>query len=215
MGKGLSEIVVLRPTAVFLSFLMSQLGEQRTPSLHLLNKNTTAYYIKKYSSKEETLNELERVYSQMFRYEICRWLGKDARNSIERSFLDFLCCFKLEFHSHVVCLESNAQQMLQLKPRIKLVQWLNKIIANEPDLMDIIDEVTLAQLTENATVILKNFKQLQEIKSFLHSYYKPLFECALKRITTQRKQWPQINTVQEFKQYFAIEIHTQLVSYAS
>ncbi len=218
MDNGLSEIVVLRPTAVFFSFLASQLGEDNLPSFKSLQTDNTAYLIKKYPTEEGTLDELERLYSKMFRHEICRWLGQEARNEIEKSFLDFLCCFKLEFHSHLILLESSlsqAKQMVQLRPRIKLLQWLNRVVEDQPDLVHVMEQVNLSHLAENASVLLKNFNQLTEIKPFLQSHYKSLFTAGMSRLTNESEQWPKITSFQEFTHYFSVEIHTQLISYAS
>ncbi|RUR11968.1 hypothetical protein [Legionella sp. km772] len=218
MDNGLSEVVVLRPTIVFFSFLASQLGEDNLPSFKSLQTDNTAYLLKKGATQDDTLNELEQHFRKMFRHEICRWLGKDARNQIEKSFLDFLCCFKLEFHSHLIVLESslkNAHNMLQLRPRAKLLQWLNKAVENEPELSEVMEQVNLSHLTENASVIIKNFNNLNEIKPFLERYYESIFSTAMSRITNDSQQWPKILSYQEFTRYFSIEIHTQLISYAA
>lgn len=217
MDKGLSEVVVLRPTLVFFSFLASQLGEDKLPSFKTLQTDNTAYLIKKCSSQEETLDELESYFSKMFRHEICRWLGQDARNEIEKNFLDFLCCFKLEFHTHLILLEqtpTQAHQMLQLRPRAKLLEWLNQKLAKHADLAQVMEKLNLAHLTENSSVLLKNFRHLQEIKPFIQRYYQSIFTTAMSRITNESEQWPQIASYQDFISYFSVEIHTQLISYA-
>jgi hypothetical protein len=213
MYKGLSEIVVLRPTTVFFLFLVSQLPEKHRPSLKTLHTNNTAYIIKKYQTKKETLEELEGCYLHMFRHEICRWLGKDARNEIENKSLDFLCCFKLEFHSHLILLEPSLQRgqyMLQLKPRSALLDWLNSVAEEH-----LAKSATLPQITENATVLIKHFKALHEVKSFLKDYYKYLFPTVMSRFSNQTLQWPKIHSFQEFSNYFSVEIHTQLISCTS
>ena len=217
MDNGLSEIVVLRPTVVFFSFLASQLGQDKLPSFKSLETDNTAYLITKYANEEQTLDEIERIYSKMFRHEICRWLGKDARNPIEKNFLDFLCCFKLEFHSHLILLEPSykqAQQGIQLRPRAKLLQWLKSLVEDQSDLIAVVEQVKLSNLAENASVVLKNFNNLDEIKPFIKSYYKSLFNTAMSRITINSRQWPKVSSFHEFNQYFSIEIHTQLISYA-
>ena len=82
------EILILQPTRVFLSFLASQLSERDVPNLRQLQTNTTAYVIEKHSSDEETLEEIKQYFPNMFRHEISRWLGKDARNPMETNFID-------------------------------------------------------------------------------------------------------------------------------
>jgi hypothetical protein len=217
-SNGLFEIVVLRPTNVFLLFLTSQLPKELVPGFKCLQTDNTAYVIKKFDTKEDTLNELERLYTKMFRHEICRWLGSDARNAIEQRFLDFLCCFKLEFHSHLIALEPSLQkeqQMVQLKPRMKLLQWVQSMVAEQPDLARIMDQVTLPDLIENASVVVKKFNHLTEIKPFLRTCYPYLFETAMSRMSNQPHKWPKINSLEAFGNYFEIELHTQLISYIS
>lgn len=208
------EIVILKPTAVFLSFLAAHLPEIKLPDLRLLQIDNTAYAISKRNSDDATLDEIEKHFTTMFRHEISRWLGDSARSEIETCYLDFLCCFKLEFHNHIILLESaikNAQQLLVLRPRMPLLDWLKNTAEGQEELADVIDRVQLANLQENATVLVKNFANLTEIKPFIIDYYRPIFKSAMTRITSQSEQWPKIDSLQDFKEYFAIEIHTQLI----
>ena len=120
MEQSQWEIIFLKPTSVFLSFIASQLPDIELPDLRLIQTDTTAYAIRKQASEEATLDEIERHFPRMFRHEICRWLGEDARNEIEGSFLDFLCCFKFEMHSQIVLMEpsiTKGHQLLCIKPR--------------------------------------------------------------------------------------------------
>ena len=48
------EIIVLKPTAVFLSFLASQLPKVDLPDFKLLQTNNTAYVIRNQANDEET-----------------------------------------------------------------------------------------------------------------------------------------------------------------
>lgn len=213
MNQGRYEVVVLRPTMVFFAFLASQLPENQLPSLKTLQTDNTAYVIPNHHSDKDTLNELERHYSQMFRYEISRWLGENARNPIEDSALDFLCCFKLELHNHIVLMEptiNKAHQLLTIKPRSVLLNWLKSAIEDDEDLEDIVEQVTLSQLVENATVLAKNFASLNEIKPFLQQHYQPIFKAAMSRMCGQERLWPEVNSFGKFSQYFAVDIHTKL-----
>lgn len=214
MHQGPSEIVVLKPTTVFLSFLASQLPESDLPSLKLLQTDNTAYVIAKHKSDEDTLNEIEKHFSTMFRHEICRWLGNDARNDIETSFLDFLCCFKFELHSHIILMEpaiENGQYLLNIKPRTVLLNWIKTSVEEDEELVDIMERVNLSHLAENSTVLIKNFADMNEIKPFLQQYFKPIFETAMSRMSHQANQWPVINSFESFSRYFSIGIHTQLI----
>lgn len=214
MHQRQSEVIILKPTTVFLSFLASQLPEQDLPGLKQLQTDNTAYVIAKQNSDEATLNEIEKHFSTMFRHEISRWLGDSARNEIETSFLDFLCCFKFELHSHIILMEPSieeGEQLLVIKPRTMLLNWIKSAVDEDEELANVMERVSLSQLIENATVMIKNFPDVKEIKPFLNQYYKPIFETAMSRMSNQSEQWPEVNSFQSFIQYFAIEIHTQLI----
>ncbi|MCL5272027.1 MAG: hypothetical protein M1486_01685 [Gammaproteobacteria bacterium] len=214
MHQRQSEIVVLKPTTVFLSFLASQLPENDLPSLKTLQTDNTAYVIPRHNSDEETLNEIEKHFSTMFRHEICRWLGANARNEIEASFLDFLCCFKFELHSHIILMEptmEDGHQLLNIKPRTMLLHWMKSAVDDEEELANVMERVNLSQLVENSTVMVKNFPALKNVKPFLKQYYKPIFETAMSRMSNQSDEWPEVDTFQSFGKYFTVEIHTQLI----
>lgn len=214
MGQKSYEIVVLKPTAVFLSFLAAHIPDIKLPDLRLLQIDNTAYAIQKQNSDEATLNEIEKHFSTMFRHEISRWLGDKARHEIESNFLDFLCCFKFELHNHIILMEPSIKegnQLLLFKPRIALLNWLRSAVEGQEELVDVIERVELSNLEENATVMVKNFFNLTEIKPFMKNYYYQIFSTAMTRITHQSDQWPVIDSFQAFNEYFAVEIHTQLI----
>lgn len=214
MRQRQSEIVVLKPTTVFLAFLASQLPEGNLPSLKTLNTDNTAYVIPKQESDDATLAYIQKHFPSMFRHEISRWLGDKARNSVETSFLDFLCCFKFEMHSHIILMEQNVEegyQLLNIKPRDALLKWIKSELEGQDELVDVLEKVSVSQLAENSTVIVKNFHSIKDIKPFLQLYYKPIFETAMTRISNQTEQWPEVNSFQAFSKYFAVQIHTQLM----
>lgn len=214
MRQKLYELVILKPTAVFLSFLAAQLPETKFPDLRLLQIDNTVYALPKHDSDENTLDEIEKHFSKMFRHEISRWLGDSVRHEIETNFLDFLCCFKMEFHNHIILMEPSIEegnQVLLFKPRMALLNWLKSVAESQEDLGDVIERVELTHLEENATVMVKNFANLTEIKPFIKHYYQPIFSSAMSRISNQSSQWPLIDSFHAFSEYLAVEIHTQLI----
>ena len=214
MQQSQWEAVILKPTSVFLSFLAAQLPQVDLPDLKILQTNNTAYLMRKQASDEETLNEIERHFATMFRHEICRWLGEDARNEIEGSFLDFLCCFKFELHSHIVLLENSfeaGQQLIRIKPRSVLLKWIKSVVEEDDDLIAVLNKINLADLAENATVIVKNFQKLTEIKAFLKQYFPLIYEAEMLRMCDRGEQCPYVDSYESFCRYFAVDIHTQLV----
>ena len=214
MQQSQWEAVILKPTSVFLSFLAAQLPQVDLPDLKILQTNNTAYLMRKQASDEETLNDIERHFATLFRHEICRWLGEDARNEIEGSFLDFLCCFKFELHSHIVLLENSfeaGQQLIRIKPRSVLLKWIKSVVEEDDDLIAVLNKINLADLAENATVIVKNFQKLTEIKAFLKQYFPLIYEAEMLRMCDRGEQWPYVDSYESFCRYFAVDIHTQLV----
>ena len=208
------EIVVLKPTQVFLSFLAAQLPDVELPDIRLLQADKTAYVIRKCASDEETLDEIERHFASMFRHEICRWLGEDARNHIEGSFLDFLCCFKFELHSQMVLMEpslAEGNSMIRIKPRSVLLKWMRTTVEDQVEISAVLDKIDVSHLAENATVVVKNFKDLSEIKPFLQENFMPIFETEMSRMAYDLEQWPQVECWEDFSRYFSVEIHTELV----
>jgi hypothetical protein len=214
MQQSQWEVVILKPTSVFYSFLASQLPESLLPEVHLLQKDNTAYVISNFNDDESTLNELEKHYPYMFRHEIRRWLGLDAYNEIENSFLDFLCCFKFELHSQIVLMEPSIEQgrqLIRIKPRSVLLKWMKDTVDEGDEVVELIDKVNIQQVAENGTVVIKNFGSLKEIKPFLTQNYGPVFETEMSRMCDKASNWPRVNTFDEFRRYFSVEIHTQLI----
>lgn len=208
------EIVILKPTSVFLSFLAAQGPVTELPSLEILQADTTAYTIERQEGEEETLDEIERHFPTMFRHEINRWLGGRARNPIEGSFLDFLCCFKFEMHTQIVLMEPSVEhgrQLLCIKPRSVLLKWMKSNVEEQEGPSDVMERVTLSRLSENATVVVKNFENKADIQLLIEHHFRPMFNAEMLRMCEKTDQWPNVNTSETFNEYFSVEIHTQLV----
>lgn len=209
------EVVILKPTTVFLSFLASQLPEDiELPDLNVLQSDTTAYVIPRHDDEEATLDEIEKHFPTMFRHEISRWLGKDVRHDIEGSFLDFLCCFKFEMHAQIVLMEPTIQDgkmLVCVKPRSVLLKWMKSAAEEKEDLTEVLEQVNVSHLSENATVVVKNFQQLSDIKPFVQQYYRPIFKAEMHRMCDASEQWPNVTDFEDFSRYFSVEIHSQLI----
>ncbi|WP_019217246.1 hypothetical protein [Legionella tunisiensis] len=214
MQRSEWEIIVLKPTAVFLSFLTSQLPDLELPELNELQIDNTAYVMTRQDSEEATLNEIERHFPTMFRYEISRWAGKSIHNQIEGTFLDFLCCFKFELHSQIVLMEPSVaagQQLLRIKPRSVLLRWMRTAAEDQNEMVTALKHINLSHLAENATVVIKNFAKLADVKPFLKHYYRPIFEAEMLRMCDRAGEWPEVESYQDFCHYFAVNTHSQLI----
>lgn len=210
-----SDVIILKATPSFLSFLAEQQPEIELPDFRFLKKNSTAYAINKCATDEETFNEIESHFPAMFRHEICRLLGENACNYFEATFLDFLMCFKFEQHSQIVVMEPSidqGHQLLCIKPRSVLLKWVKESLSQQHSVHpEIFDTMNLAHIRENATVLVKNFEHLSDVKPFIQQYYRPIFKAEMLRMCTDADQWPEIDTFQTFRRYFEVEIHTQLI----
>ncbi len=214
MKESSLEVVILKPTQVFLSFLAAQVPDIDLPDLKTLQTDTTAYVIAKQPNEEATLEEIERLFPTMFRHEIARWLGDDAYNDIHASFLDFLCCFKFEMHSQMVLMERSVgegQQLLCIKPRSVLLKWIKSSVEADDECNDVVERITLQHIVEDSTVLVKNFNSLADVKPFVNQYYKAIFKAEMYRMCDQTDIWPKVDSVEDFLRYFLVEIHTQLV----
>ncbi|MFA5960369.1 MAG: hypothetical protein WC785_07610 [Tatlockia sp.] len=211
------EIIILKPTRVFLSFLASQLPGIALPDFRTLQLDPGAYVIRKCDSDEETFNEIEYHFATMFRREIQRWVAEGLRDKIEGSFLDFLCCFKFELHSRIILMEpeyKTGQHVLRIKPRSVLLTWLKSATAEQTAFRDVLDKVTVSNLGDNCTAIVRHFTCAEEIKAFLREQYQDLFETEMFRVCEQKKDWPLVNSYQDFCRYFSVQTHTNLVHLA-
>jgi len=217
------EVIFLKPTSALLSFLAEQLPHATLPDLNAMQSDTTAYTIPVHETDEALLDTIEQHFSYMFQYEIERWLGIEATLDIKATFLDFLCCFKFEIHSNIVLLEPSMQdgkQLLRVKPRALLLKKMQEIIENQHldghcdddgDDVLVIEQIKLANLTENATVVIKNFEQVDEIKPFVQQFYRPIYKLEMMRMCEQREQWPEMLSFDAFSRYFLVDVHTNII----
>lgn len=215
MQQSQWEIVILKPTEVFRSFLAAFLPEEvELPELSVLQTDTTAYRIRKQSDEEATFDEIYQHFSVMFRHEISRWLGEDAHKEIEGSFLDFLCCFKFEFHSRIVLMEASieeGQQLICVKPKTVLVKWVKTTAQEDADVSTVINHMNVSSLAKNSTVVIKNFKKLSDFKPFIKHYFRPLARAEMLRMKDKVRAWPKVTTFKAFSNYFSVELHSHLI----
>ncbi|MDP3559214.1 MAG: hypothetical protein Q8R79_02520 [Legionellaceae bacterium] len=209
------EVVVLKPTSAFLSFIAEQLGAAALPELRLIQTDNTAYLIPAQLNNEVLLETLECHYKTIFSYEIARWVGQDVVTDIKASFLDFLCAFTFELHSNLLVMEVSSllgRQLLRIKPRELLLKWMKAGHAELVDNSDILNKINLSHITENATAVIKNFEKLSDVKPFLRHYYPSMYEAERLRIESYGLQhWPYIDSYQMFSRFFVVELHTRLV----
>lgn len=210
-----SNVLILKPTSVFLSFLSEQLPDVPTLSLNECKTNHTAYTFKKQASDEATLAEIERHFPDMLQYEAHRILGPHREETLKASFLDFLCCFKFELHSQIVLMEPSIQagrQLLCVKPRLGLLHWMKA--STHPAASEWYaarEALRLSDLTDNATMLVKNFAHEADVQPFIHHYYRPLFKAEMFRFCDEAQYWPEVTSLQMFNRYFSVHHYTEVV----
>lgn len=214
------ELIILKPTPVFSSFLADQLSEFDSLDSVDSDIDNTAYVIKKQANDEETLSEIEKQFPLMFRHEITRRLGDEVLSDIQCSFLDFLCCFKFEMHSQMILMEpdmQHASQILRIKPRSVLLKWVKTSLLSrqsEEDMdadTDTINHLTVSHIADDATVLLKNFKQRSDIKGFMSKYYRAILKAEMFRLFESPSHWLDVDSYKAFSRYFTVDYHSQLV----
>ena len=214
MSRFKSCIIILKPTSFFTSFVADQLPDFDCPYEADLESDYTAYTIPACDDDEVLLEHLERLSPFMFRHETERLLGKNLAAKIEADFLDFLCCFKFEVHAHSVLMESkidDCHQLVCVKPRVVDLKWLPPTNDEQIEVRDILQALNSSQTSQTASVLVKKFERLADLKPLVQRYCRPLLRQDLIKKAAQLIQWPSGSSMQMFNRYFAIEVHTQLV----
>ncbi|HVT62323.1 MAG TPA: hypothetical protein VHD33_02400 [Legionellaceae bacterium] len=213
MSHFMSCIIVLKPTSFFNSFIGEQLSDFDYPKEDESEADHTAYVIPSCDSDDVLLEHLERLFPYMFRYEVARRLGKALVSRIKADFLDFLYCFKFEVHSQTVLSESSiedCQQLVCVKPKVVDLQGWPPATEEQIEVKDLLQ--TLNAPPVSASVLVKRFDRLSDLKPLLQRYCRPIFKkSGLMKKAAQNLQWSTMTSLQMFHRYFAIEVHTQLV----
>lgn len=214
MSQFKSCIIILKPRSFFTSFVAEQLSDFDCPLEEDLESDYTAYTIPACDSDEALFEQLERLSPYMFRHEVVRLLGKNLASKIKADFLDFLCCFRFEVHAHSVLTESSIEdchELVCVKPRVIDLEWKPATNDDEIEVRDILQTMNLSQVPQTASVLVKKFDKLADIKPLMQRYCRPLLKQEFMKKAAQLIQWPSTSSIQMFNRYFAIEVHTQLV----
>lgn len=214
MSQSQSCIIVLKPTSFFSAFIAEQLPDFSYPDEGQLDADNTAYTMPVCDSDEALLEHLERLFPFMFRHEVTRLLGKGMADKIEADFLDFLYCFKFEVHSQTVLTESSLEdchQWVSVKPRVVDLDWAPTSHDDQLAVKDILHTLHCASAVSGATVLVKSFDKLSDLKPLMQRYCRPILKNDLMKKAAQIIQWPTMTSLQMFHRYFAVEVHTQLV----
>jgi len=213
MSQMKSCIIVLKPTSFFTSFVIEQLPDFDCPNEEDLESDYTAYTLPVCDSDDALLEHLERFFPFMFRHEVTRLLGKNLATKIKADFLDFLCCFKFEVHSHSVLMESSIQdchQLVCVKPRVVDLEWLQES-DDQIEVRGILHALNTSQTGQTASLLVRHYDRLADLKPLVQRYCRPLLKQDFMKKAAQLIQWPSVSSLQMFHRYFTVEVHTQVV----
>lgn len=202
------QLVVLKPTAVFYAFLISQLSDRDLPEYDYLQVDATSFLIPFYKSDDKTLDYIETVFEKLFAYEIQRWMGESVTNEISAQWDEFVSCFYLSFHSNVYTTpdikleEKRCAVIVHPKPHLLKVLY-HQLNIKKPDS----DE---QYMDENGTVILISYDNLEEVYDFCQDRYSVF--CDLEKQRLGVSDFPKIETYQDFSRYFKFSIHQHVLN---
>lgn len=177
-SNPMTQLVQLAPTNVFFAFLLSQLGKDKLPDRNLLNIDTTLYRIPYLHTTDETLDYIEARFSQMFSYELKRWLGADVTHEITSRFDDFILCFELKVHTYVYASQPLEKDVIALgvKPSSKMLVELSKLVEKNSS------KLTQNAIDENHTIVLLNQSVINSLKPFVEENYEMITSLEKKRL---------------------------------
>ena len=214
MSRFKSCIIILKPTSFFTSFVAEQLPDFDCPTEEDLESDCTAYTIPACDDDEAVLEHLERLFPYMFRHETTRLVGESLASNIQADFLDFLCCFRFETHTHSVFMERSMQdceQLVCVKPKAVDLEWLPAANAEQIEVRDVLQALHAQQASQTASVLVKRFDKLADLKPLVHKYCRPLLKQDFMKKAAQLIQWPSASAMQTFNRYFAVEVHSHVV----
>lgn len=148
MKYSFTRVLVLKPQVNLLTFIHSQLPELDWKAVANTNSEATAYHIGDPEDDDELWSALEHNYAQIFEQELIKLIGFESSRQLELSFIDFLSCFKFEWHKDVKVVATGIFKTIKQAT----------IIQEDIDLT----------IAENATVCLQDICESLENLNFKH-----------------------------------------------
>lgn len=199
-----SQLLVLKPTAVFYAFLISQLKDKALPHFSELHINQTCWIMPYFDDDEKTIDHIEANFSYLFQHEIRRWLGKEASNPIIYDWDNFVLSFDFLFHT---CLYTSHPINVQNDLCAIIVHPKRTLLKSLP----LINQSTQVNgLCENGTVMITTYTSLDDIMHFCHNQY-PLFV----NLEQQRIALPVstlITSYEQFIHYYRFTVHLSILN---
>lgn len=208
------EVMILNPTAIFYELMIHLLPADQKPDIQIFNVDNTAYLLRRQVNDHALLAFIQKRFKMIFQYEMSRWIHFNEQVDFESKYIDFLCCFNIEMHNQIILFEKSmdeSQCLLKIKHKEPMMSWIKNRAKNNDELKDICKKITLSHLNENASIILKNFYDIHYIKHFLKKRYYDIYEIEMLRMCNSKKDWPKIDSFDEFCLYFGFSVHTHVI----
>lgn len=101
MKYSFAKVLVLKPQVKLLVFISSQLPDLNWRAVANLQTELTAYHIGDVQDNDGLWDALSINYQQIFQQELVKLIGLQSARQLKLSLLDFLSCFKFEWHDDV------------------------------------------------------------------------------------------------------------------
>lgn len=101
MKYSFKKVLVLKPQVKLLVFISSQLPDLNWQAVANLQTELTAYHIGDVQDDDGLWDALSINYQQIFQQELVKLIGLQSARQLKLSLLDFLSCFKFEWHDDV------------------------------------------------------------------------------------------------------------------
>jgi hypothetical protein len=176
-------VVTLKPTIRLLAFIDANISNVKWSNISSKKGLDNAYVLKDVIDEDSLIDELEKIYPYIFRYELRKIVGGKKLRKVSISFYDFISCFKFEVHPQKSII-NKVNESRKKATFIKLNSVDIRALKNNTlNLMDICDEIKLLNLSFEQEINLKKlsrivklkllFKRLNKIslKGFFNNYF--------------------------------------------
>lgn len=163
MKYSFTRVLVLKPQVNLLTFIHSQLPDLDWKVVANTNSESTAYHIGDPEDDDELWSALENNYAKIFEQELIKLIGIESSRKLQLSLIDFLSCFKFEWHNDVRVVATGI---------FKTIKYAT-IVQDDIDLT----------IAENTTVCLQDICEALEKLNFKHELILPVTDMVKLSVT--------------------------------
>ena len=163
MKYSFTRVLVVKPQVNLLTFIHSQLPDLDWKAVANTNAESTAYHIGDPEDNDGLWSALEEHYAQIFEQELIKLIGVESSRKLQLSFIDFLSCFKFEWHEDVKVVATGVFKTIK---QATIIQ----------------DDIDLT-IAENTKVCLQDICEALEKSSFKHELILPVSDMVKLSVT--------------------------------